>query len=386
VVETLLAYLEDGGDDEDAAGGGGGGGASTPSSTPPLLSLHAPVGPRFRVAFYKSAPEELAPREPVVAAILEAAGKPRRGLYSGSTASLGASLGRPPADALSAVAGLAARGELRLDADAGRGGGRFGPSTAVVCLLARPANPPALARALSARHGRVVAAARARLDATYRALKGAAVVEGGDGGGGGGGGGMSTSAALLPPPFCPASESRLRATITTYFDEDSGDGGGEAAAGGGGGQEGHRLAGLPLTTADRLLPADLRLLLAHARSGSAPPSPHPLTPRAAARILHGLGTPGFPAVDWATCGVWGRYTHLDFCALVAACADAFAEDRVGGGAPLEAVGGLPTKRGRGRGRGGFGGRGGGSGRRAGGGWPASGGGWSGGGGGRGFRR
>jgi len=360
VVETLLAYLED-------LGGGGEGGG--PLSQPPLLTLHAPVGPRFRVAFYRSAPETLAAADPVVSAILDAAGKPRRGLYSGSTAALAAALGRPPADALSAVAGLAARGECRLDADAGKGGSAFGCT--VVCLISRPMNGAALASALAARHGRVVDAARARLDASYRALKGAVV------GGEDGGGAAPASPSALPPPFCAAAEGRLRAAITAYFE--GGDGGDDAEKGEEG--ESDRLAGLPLATADRLLAADLRLLLAHARSASAPPSPHPLTPRAAARILHGLGTPGFPAIDWAGCGVWGRYSHLDFASVIAAASDAWAEDRAAGGAPLEAVGGLPSK--RGRGRGGFGGLGGGSGRRAGGGWPAGGGGGWGGGGGRG---
>lgn len=36
------------------------------------------------------------------------------------------------------------------------------------------------------------------------------------------------------------------------------------------------------------------------------------TPRAMARIMHGLGSPAFPSATWSKCHFWGRYMHIDF--------------------------------------------------------------------------
>uniref|UniRef100_A0A7N0ZT59 DNA 3'-5' helicase n=1 Tax=Kalanchoe fedtschenkoi TaxID=63787 RepID=A0A7N0ZT59_KALFE len=36
------------------------------------------------------------------------------------------------------------------------------------------------------------------------------------------------------------------------------------------------------------------------------------TPRAVARIMHGLGSPAFPTSTWSKAHFWGRYTHIDF--------------------------------------------------------------------------
>ncbi len=42
-----------------------------------------------------------------------------------------------------------------------------------------------------------------------------------------------------------------------------------------------------------------------------------LTGRAAARILHGLSSSAFPAIQWKKCGYWGRYGDVDFEAVLA---------------------------------------------------------------------
>jgi len=43
-----------------------------------------------------------------------------------------------------------------------------------------------------------------------------------------------------------------------------------------------------------------------------------MTPRAIARIMHGLQSPAFPADQWRKTPGWGRYTKVDFLAVVRA--------------------------------------------------------------------
>ncbi|KAL8520123.1 hypothetical protein ACS0TY_010883 [Phlomoides rotata] len=42
------------------------------------------------------------------------------------------------------------------------------------------------------------------------------------------------------------------------------------------------------------------------------------TPRAVARILHGLSSPAFPSAVWSRTHFWGRYVHVDFRAIMEA--------------------------------------------------------------------
>ncbi|KAJ8758834.1 hypothetical protein K2173_002613 [Erythroxylum novogranatense] len=42
------------------------------------------------------------------------------------------------------------------------------------------------------------------------------------------------------------------------------------------------------------------------------------TPRAIARIMHGIGSPAYPSATWAKTHFWGRYTHVDFQAIMEA--------------------------------------------------------------------
>ncbi|KAL6547510.1 hypothetical protein OROMI_023231 [Orobanche minor] len=42
------------------------------------------------------------------------------------------------------------------------------------------------------------------------------------------------------------------------------------------------------------------------------------TPRAVARILHGLSSPAFPSATWSRTHFWGRYVHIDFSAVMEA--------------------------------------------------------------------
>ncbi|KAK6160373.1 hypothetical protein DH2020_003754 [Rehmannia glutinosa] len=61
----------------------------------------------------------------------------------------------------------------------------------------------------------------------------------------------------------------------------------------------------------RFLQADIKVFLqsnAHAK----------FTPRAVARILHGLASPAFPSAIWSRTHFWGRYVHIDFRAVMEA--------------------------------------------------------------------
>ncbi|KAK6160357.1 hypothetical protein DH2020_003738 [Rehmannia glutinosa] len=61
----------------------------------------------------------------------------------------------------------------------------------------------------------------------------------------------------------------------------------------------------------RFLQADIKVFLqsnAHAK----------FTPRAVARILHGLASPAFPSATWSRTHFWGRYVHIDFRAVMEA--------------------------------------------------------------------
>ncbi|KAG4391231.1 hypothetical protein GLYMA_05G145500v4 [Glycine max] len=53
------------------------------------------------------------------------------------------------------------------------------------------------------------------------------------------------------------------------------------------------------------LRADLKVFLqsnSHAR----------FTPRAVARVMHGIASPAYPSTAWSKTHFWGRYTHIDF--------------------------------------------------------------------------
>lgn len=36
------------------------------------------------------------------------------------------------------------------------------------------------------------------------------------------------------------------------------------------------------------------------------------TPRAVARVMHGIASPAYPSTAWSKTHFWGRYTHIDF--------------------------------------------------------------------------
>ncbi|KAI4373796.1 hypothetical protein MLD38_011876 [Melastoma candidum] len=60
-----------------------------------------------------------------------------------------------------------------------------------------------------------------------------------------------------------------------------------------------------------------------------------LTPRAVARIMHGIASPAYPSSTWAKTHFWGRYSHVDFHMVIEA-AKAELMNFVGKGASLTA--------------------------------------------------
>lgn len=49
---------------------------------------------------------------------------------------------------------------------------------------------------------------------------------------------------------------------------------------------------------------------------------HRIAPRPAARILHGVGSPAFPASTWASSSWWGKHADVAFELVLAACNNA----------------------------------------------------------------
>lgn len=293
-VETLLAYAE--------ADGGA------------RLSLLPRAGATFKVAFFKTAPALLAAECPVVAAVLALCKKGGvSGAYAGRTDAVATAAQRSPADTLAALSRLAAAGEAALEVDPA-------PSACLRLDGPPPTGAPraALAARLAARHAAVSQGGAARLDAAYRVL-------------------AAASDALTQEE----GESRLRAAVDAYFD--GGVDGGAADAD----TLSPSPSSLPLQPSHPALVGDVRWLLAQARARKGPP----MGARAAARVLHGVSSPAFPAAGWADCGVWGRYAHVDFGAVVAAGEAAVVAATGGGGGDEVGGGGGAPASGRGGGRG-----------------------------------
>lgn len=79
---------------------------------------------------------------------------------------------------------------------------------------------------------------------------------------------------------------------------------------------------LPLTNTHPALDMDVRALLAYIRR--ALPDLHP-TPRALARILHGIGSPAWPASQWSKHRDWGRRKDVAFEAVMGCAAGVLLE-------------------------------------------------------------
>lgn len=171
-------------------------------------------------------------------------------------------------------------------------------------ILHTPADLDALAQQVHERLAAVLGCQVARLDTSYRALA-AAVAAG--------------QAAAAAEEQQEAQEVALRAAVERYFDEEDSSGGGRQQAGGGVTEGGALLldvAGLPLKRAEPALLQATRAVLRRNREQAGPP----LTARALARILHGVGSPAFPSDAWGKRmgAFWGSQCQVDFAAVLKA--------------------------------------------------------------------
>ena len=96
--------------------------------------------------------------------------------------------------------------------------------------------------------------------------------------------------------------------------------------GGGGGDDGRSrdekadeddaldLGGAIASEAPRDLVRDVRELLTH-RTGGKAGGAGCMSARAVARVLHGLGSPAFPAQEWRRNALWERHAEVDFAVV-----------------------------------------------------------------------
>ncbi|CAL6375784.1 unnamed protein product [Bathycoccus prasinos] len=74
-------------------------------------------------------------------------------------------------------------------------------------------------------------------------------------------------------------------------------------------------------TEKRMLVADIREILTHRRDGKVGGAGM-LRARAVARILHGIGSPKYPAAEWrrgSSAHLWERHRDVDFYTVVEMC-------------------------------------------------------------------
>lgn len=81
---------------------------------------------------------------------------------------------------------------------------------------------------------------------------------------------------------------------------------------------------LPLTNSHPELDMDVRALLAYVTRALPGVTP---TPRALARVLHGIGSPGWPVSQWSKHRDWGRRRDVAFEAVMARAAAVLKEAR-----------------------------------------------------------
>lgn len=284
-IETLLAFLQ----------------SPTEGQPQPLLRQVGAIRTTVELLLYSTDGVALAerldegargdPRHPqaaaaeVLRAVLHLCPNPAKGKHSVALWDLCLKTGRDPLSVVQCLGTLAKAGARCM---------QTGVEAAVLEILQQPAEPRALGRQLAAKLAAVEAANVARVDAVYRLLAGAA--------------GLHEQGQ---------QEAAVRAGVTSYFS----------------GVVQEPGPPLPLRAESGQLESDIAAVLVdHDRSrhsalagGSVGPA---LTRRAVARILQGLGSPGFPADRWSRAVYWRAYQDVDFDRLMRA-ADAKIREYVG---------------------------------------------------------
>jgi ATP-dependent DNA helicase Q4 len=259
---------ENGDDDFGALGGNG------------LVRVLPDMRATCELSFHGASPEALAGVCPLVAAVLALGAKPKAGTYRFSVA----------AAARSMRSGLEEVG-AQLQALSANGDAAYRLSDRAVgyeILRAPPADLRPLASALAAHLAAVERSAVHKLDTVYAALEHAANAEDDH-----------------------AQSASLRGTLEAYL---RGVGPGSAET-----PSGVDLSGVIAADAPRGLAADVRELLTH-RSGGKAGGAGCMSARAVARVLHGLGSPAYPAAEWRrkekAGNLWEKHSKVDFGAIV----------------------------------------------------------------------
>lgn len=260
---------ENGDDDFGARGDGNG-----------LVRVLPDMRATCELSFHGASPEALAGVCPLVAAVLALGAKPKAGTYRFSVA----------AAARSMRSGLEEVG-AQLQALSANGDAAYRLSDRAVgyeILRAPPADLRPLASALAAHLAAVERSAVHKLDTVYAALERAANAEDDH-----------------------AQSASLRGTLEAYL---RGTGPGSAGT-----PSGVDLSGVIAADAPRGLAADVRELLTH-RSGGKAGGAGCMSARAVARVLHGLGSPAYPAAEWRrkekAGNLWEKHSRVDFGAIV----------------------------------------------------------------------
>ncbi|KAL9225578.1 hypothetical protein vseg_001483 [Gypsophila vaccaria] len=76
-------------------------------------------------------------------------------------------------------------------------------------------------------------------------------------------------------------------------------------------EENHSDLSTMMNETSRFLRADIKVFLQSNSSAK-------LTPRAVARIMHGIASPAYPSATWSKTHFWGRYTNVDFKGIMEA--------------------------------------------------------------------
>ena len=220
------------------------------------------------MSFHGAPPEELARKCPLVAALLHLGVKPKQGTYRFPVADAARRMGEGLEEVGAQLQALSANGEAAYRLS----------DRAIGYEIVRqpPADLRPLAAALADHLAAVEKSAVAKLDTVYAALEAAADCED------------------------DASQgASLRRTLEAYL------GGASTAA------EALDLSRVITREPPRDLRRDVRELLTH-RSGGKAGGAGCMSARAVARVLHGLGSPAFPAAEWRRNPLWERHANVDF--------------------------------------------------------------------------
>jgi ATP-dependent DNA helicase Q4 len=230
------------------------------------------------LSFHGESPEALAEKCPLAAAVLALGGKPKSGTYRFSVAAAARQMRSGLEEVGAQLQALSVNGEAayRLSDRA----------VGYEILKPPPADLRPLAAALTTHLTAVEKSAVHKLDTVYAALEHAANAEDDD-----------------------AQGASLRVTLEAYLGGEGRKDGTSAVT------DDLDLTDVIAKEAPRTLLADIRELLTH-RSGGKAGGAGCMSARAVARVLHGLGSPSYPAQEWRrkekAGHLWEKHAKVDF--------------------------------------------------------------------------